>query len=640
MKTQITKKERNFSKNFLSKTVGFTLVELIIVITILAILATIAFISFKNYSWNARDGNRVATLKNIEKWLELYFVKTWEFPSPDGNILTGSMSWTQIMYSWEIWDNISSAIKLNKLAFDPTLGKNYKYWITANKQEYNLGGIWESDSLSQNIIPTTYANSYYWQVVGNYRWYIKYSTGNLYYLTNVPSLIYTYSGSVSDLYNEKDNVHFVIKKWENIPYNIPGKINSKTPDNVIKRKTWKSNAKFENIDISEVVNAKTSEKKKEEIAKLLWKDKDILESFWTDDKDILENIVNGTPQTILNNSSSSSSSSSGWGNPENPIDSKLSWNCENLPENAKYFNNWDNYSINKAPIGTSLFASFALNPSENTCEFKCNDNYNFVTNQCVLTNYTITFESNGWTSIQNQIVSHNWLLIKPNNPTKSEYIFDGWYKEAQFTTLWNFNTDVVNANITLYAKWSDNTTPISFFEYSVIDNNITITKYKYSQISPKNVKVPSEIEGKKVISIANNAFNWEWTCSDCLEWDQAQLTSLILPETLETIWDTAFYYNKLTVVVIPDSVKSIWRYAFAENHWIVSVTIWRNITTILEKAFFINNISTIIFRSDNSTSIWLDVFNWQNSTKIFWLSNINQNVYWTWKVLWNTWTKQ
>ena len=46
---------------------AFTLVELIIVITILAILATISFISFKNYAGNARDGNKLTTLSNIEK---------------------------------------------------------------------------------------------------------------------------------------------------------------------------------------------------------------------------------------------------------------------------------------------------------------------------------------------------------------------------------------------------------------------------------------------------------------------------------------------------------------------------------------------------------------------------------------------
>ncbi|MGE4444044.1 MAG: type II secretion system protein [Candidatus Altimarinota bacterium] len=63
-------------KKFSYKTNGFTLVELIIVITILAILATIAFISFQGYSGNARDGNKLTTLSNIETGLNLYQVKT------------------------------------------------------------------------------------------------------------------------------------------------------------------------------------------------------------------------------------------------------------------------------------------------------------------------------------------------------------------------------------------------------------------------------------------------------------------------------------------------------------------------------------------------------------------------------------
>ncbi len=57
---------------------AFTLVELIIVITILAILATISFISFKNY---ARDGNKLTTLSNIEKWLSLYQIN-WKLSNP------------------------------------------------------------------------------------------------------------------------------------------------------------------------------------------------------------------------------------------------------------------------------------------------------------------------------------------------------------------------------------------------------------------------------------------------------------------------------------------------------------------------------------------------------------------------------
>jgi len=98
-----------FNKKHMDKTQNkkknwFTLVELIIVITILAILATIAFISFQNYSWNARDGNRVATIKNIQNGLELLSVKTGNYPEPE-NIVEISWSWI-FLKQWFFWKSL------------------------------------------------------------------------------------------------------------------------------------------------------------------------------------------------------------------------------------------------------------------------------------------------------------------------------------------------------------------------------------------------------------------------------------------------------------------------------------------------------------------------------------------------------
>ena len=43
----------------------------------------------------------------------------------------------------------------------------------------------------------------------------------------------------------------------------------------------------------------------------------------------------------------------------------------------------------------------------------------------------------------------------PTAPTKSGYTFGGWFKEDTFTNEWNFSTDTVSANTTLYAKWTE-----------------------------------------------------------------------------------------------------------------------------------------------------------------------------------------
>lgn len=44
-------------------------------------------------------------------------------------------------------------------------------------------------------------------------------------------------------------------------------------------------------------------------------------------------------------------------------------------------------------------------------------------------------------------------LLEPEEPNKEGFTFSGWYVDEEYTTKWNFKTDVVTENITLYAKW-------------------------------------------------------------------------------------------------------------------------------------------------------------------------------------------
>ena len=46
-------------------------------------------------------------------------------------------------------------------------------------------------------------------------------------------------------------------------------------------------------------------------------------------------------------------------------------------------------------------------------------------------------------------------ITAPTEPTKTGYTFGGWYKESTYTNTWNFSTDTVEANTTLYAKWTE-----------------------------------------------------------------------------------------------------------------------------------------------------------------------------------------
>jgi uncharacterized repeat protein (TIGR02543 family) len=66
---------------------------------------------------------------------------------------------------------------------------------------------------------------------------------------------------------------------------------------------------------------------------------------------------------------------------------------------------------------------------------------------------TVTFNVDGGNAIEDQTVDEGKPVTKPADPTKAGNTFAGWYKDAAKTVLWNFETDVVVADITLYAKW-------------------------------------------------------------------------------------------------------------------------------------------------------------------------------------------
>ena len=63
--------------------------------------------------------------------------------------------------------------------------------------------------------------------------------------------------------------------------------------------------------------------------------------------------------------------------------------------------------------------------------------------------HTVTFDSRGGSSVASQTVPHGGKVIKPADPTRTGYVFDGWY----YYTKWNFETSTVSKDIVLCAKW-------------------------------------------------------------------------------------------------------------------------------------------------------------------------------------------
>ncbi|QQE79540.1 InlB B-repeat-containing protein [Alicyclobacillus sp. SO9] len=75
--------------------------------------------------------------------------------------------------------------------------------------------------------------------------------------------------------------------------------------------------------------------------------------------------------------------------------------------------------------------------------------------------YTVTFNSNGGSSINSEAVAYNGMATKPTDPTKTGYTFAGWYSNSRLTTPSTFSTPVTG-NETLYAKWTANKYTVTY----------------------------------------------------------------------------------------------------------------------------------------------------------------------------------
>lgn len=72
--------------------------------------------------------------------------------------------------------------------------------------------------------------------------------------------------------------------------------------------------------------------------------------------------------------------------------------------------------------------------------------------------FTVTFQTNGGTAVDPQEVAVGGSVVQPPEPTRIGYLFSGWFADDALTTPWNFASDVVNDNMTLYAGWVEDGT--------------------------------------------------------------------------------------------------------------------------------------------------------------------------------------
>jgi uncharacterized repeat protein (TIGR02543 family) len=95
--------------------------------------------------------------------------------------------------------------------------------------------------------------------------------------------------------------------------------------------------------------------------------------------------------------------------------------------------------------------------------------------------YTITFDLGGHGNDIVQRLETGVLISKPDDPTAEGYVFAGWYKDAACTKAWDFDTEIAQADTTIYACWLENKADNS---ESLLVQEIPNQTYTGSQLKP------------------------------------------------------------------------------------------------------------------------------------------------------------
>ncbi len=159
--------------------------------------------------------------------------------------------------------------------------------------------------------------------------------------------------------------------------------------------------------------------------------------------------------------------------------------------------------MKKRRILLGLFMAAGAALSLAACD---NADNNSGTEEVVTTKYTVTFNTNGGSAIDNLIVESGKKATKPADPTKEGFTFDGWYSDEALATAFNFDT-AITANTTLYAKWTAAAVS-NKFTVTYMDDTTELTALKQEVEENANATKPTNVptkEGKRFVYWADDA---------------------------------------------------------------------------------------------------------------------------------------
>ena len=176
----------------------------------------------------------------------------------------------------------------------------------------------------------------------------------------------------------------------------------------------------------------------------------------------------------------------------------------------------------------------------------------------------VAFETNGGTKIDTLPVEQGDFLTEPV-VSREGYLFLGWYMDEKFQTRWDFENDVVEGDMTLYARWQIRTYTVTFDSReggSVVPSQTVSHGSTVERPSPDPTRPNFTFRGwyKDQIGIYEWSFNTDIIVANTILYARWQLGSSIA-ETTETAQTILQVYPNPVVselrIVIPNEMRDL-----------------------------------------------------------------------------------
>lgn len=112
----------------------------------------------------------------------------------------------------------------------------------------------------------------------------------------------------------------------------------------------------------------------------------------------------------------------------------------------------------------------------------------------VVITYTVTYETNGGSSLPPVQVAEGMTLSAPEDPIRDGFVFTGWYTNPEFTEVFLFDSDTIHSDMTLYASWEQNDADYIVVDYIANQLRIEYEKGDNANHVTQNIVLPSASE--------------------------------------------------------------------------------------------------------------------------------------------------